>query len=159
MPRSASRTRTSRSRQPPPRSTIRGIEASPTARRRSFAASKRAAACSAQGTSSSWICAVITGASASPVNPPLSRTIRAALEAAATIEGSSTAIGMRTSRPFTLKFKAIESGKAWVAITFSLIRSTTATGSPPPAVRCAHERSSSKPSPFTRASLSPGHCR
>ena len=41
------------------------------------------------------ICAVITGSSASAMKPPPSRTMRAAFEAAAMTDGSSTAIGTR----------------------------------------------------------------
>jgi hypothetical protein len=44
-------------------------------------------------TISTW--AVITGSSASAWNPPPTRTMRAALEAAAITDGSSTAIGTR----------------------------------------------------------------
>ena len=44
------------------------------------------------------------GSSASAMNPPPARTIRAAFDAAAMTDGSSTAIGTRWSRPLTRKF-------------------------------------------------------
>ena len=45
-----------------------------------------------------------------PVKPPVMRTRRAALEAAATTEGSSTLMGTSTSRLFTRKFRAMPMG-------------------------------------------------
>jgi hypothetical protein len=52
------------------------------------------AAC-ASSTPITSICAVISESSASAEKPPPSRTMRAAFEAAAMTEGSSTAIGTR----------------------------------------------------------------
>ena len=92
---SPSQTRTSSARGPPPRVTSRGTAAQARARISASWARMRAAeaAGSATPTSSTW--AVITGASASASKPPAARTMRAAFEAAAITEGSSTAMGTR----------------------------------------------------------------
>ena len=57
-------------------------------------------------------CAVMIGSSASAWKPPPSRTMRAAFDAAAITEGSSTAIGTSKSRPLTRKFSPTPSGSA-----------------------------------------------
>jgi len=50
------------------------------------------------------------GASATASNPPPARTMRAAFEAAAITDGSSTAIGTRKSAPLMRKFSPRPSG-------------------------------------------------
>ena len=52
------------------------------------------------------------GGSQVAMKPPRSRTISAALDAAATTEGSSTTMGTNTSRPLTTKFIATPKGRA-----------------------------------------------
>ena len=70
----------------------------------------RAAAGSATPTSS--ICAVMTGSSASARKPPPSRTMRAAFDAAAITDGSSTAIGHQVVPAVDRKFSPSPSGSA-----------------------------------------------
>ena len=60
----------------------------------------------------SSICVVMTDLSAVAKNPPPCRTIRAAFEAAAITDGSSTAMGINRSIPLTWKFSARPRGKA-----------------------------------------------
>ena len=73
----------------------RGRVACASASSSALAASRRALAASGSSTPTSSICAVITGSSASATKPPPSRTMRAAFDAAAITDGSSTAIGTR----------------------------------------------------------------
>ena len=58
-----------------------------------------------------WIWPIIIGADA-VVTKPWGRAIRAAFEAAATIDASSTTIGTNASTPSTRKFTATANGSA-----------------------------------------------
>ncbi len=60
---------------------------------------------------------------------PSGRAMRAALEAAATTDGSSIAIGTSTSLPSMQKFAATANGSAYVPTTFSIMPSATSSGS------------------------------
>src|SRR3989337_2006598 len=62
------------------------------------------------GTPTSWICPIMIGPLVDAMKPPFARAIFAAFDAAATTLGSSIAIGMRQSLPFTRKFTAIPQG-------------------------------------------------
>jgi len=77
------------------------------------------------------ICAVITASSASATNPPPSRTMRAAFDAAAITDGSSTAIGTSTSWPLTRKLRPTPNGSAYTPTAFSTMRSAAAVSRPP----------------------------
>ncbi len=57
--------------------------------------------------------------------------MRAAFDAAATIDGSSTAIGTNVSAPSTTKLTATANGSAYVPTTFSIMPSATSSGSAP----------------------------
>ena len=70
-----------------------------------------AAAASTSAMSVTWICPIITGADTTVWNPA-GRTMRAAFDAAATIDGSSTTIGTSASRPSIVKFTATANGSA-----------------------------------------------
>ena len=70
------------------------------------------------------------GRSASALKPPPRRARSAPWLAAATTEGSSTAIGMSRSRPFMRKLVAMPTGKEKLPIAFSIIASDRAASSP-----------------------------
>ena len=106
------RTRVVTSTGPPPRSTRRGTRARASASSVSRASVTAAAPASASARSVSWIWPITTGAETSAWKPPPARTMRAALDAAATTDGSSIAIGIRTSSPSTVKLTATASGRA-----------------------------------------------
>ena len=144
----APRSRARRRRARPAGAASRGP--APAARR--AAACRRAADASGSATSTISICAVMTGSSASATKPPPSRTMRAAFDAAAITDGSSTAIGTSTSRPLTRKLSPTPSGSAYTPTAFSTILSAVAVSRPPPssvsrscAVRSATPRSAFAP--------------
>jgi len=68
-----------------------------------------------------WIWARITGPVLEVKKPPPPRAMRAPLLAAAITEGSSVAIGMRTSWPSITKLVAMPKGTWNIPITFSTI--------------------------------------
>ncbi len=78
-----------------------------------------------QGSSTpvTWIMALMTGRVLLVTNPPPERAIFAPLLAAAITEGSSVAMGIRTSRPSMTKLVAIPRGMANRPTTFSTILS------------------------------------
>jgi hypothetical protein len=78
----------------------------------------------------SWIWPIIIGSDTTAWKPA-GRAIRAAFEAAATIDGSSTTIGMKVSMPSTQKFTATANGSAYVPTTFSIMPSATSRGRAP----------------------------
>ncbi len=67
-------------------------------------------------------------ASASATKPPPARATRAALDAAAITDGSSTTMGMMYSRSFTRKFSPTPKGSANVPTAFSTMMSAVSSG-------------------------------
>jgi hypothetical protein len=88
-------TRASRSTGPPPRATRPGTTAHARASTSPLAAMSARAARSGSGTSHSWTWPIMTERDTSARKPPPARTILAALDAAATTDGSSITIGTR----------------------------------------------------------------
>ena len=88
--------------------------------------------------------------SASATKPPPARATRAAFDAAAITDGSSTTIGITWSRPFTWKLSATPNGSANVPTAFSTIMSATSSGSASGAVSAS---TSAGPSPSASASF------
>ena len=92
-PRGVSTRRTSTSRGPAPRRHRPGVSRAAAARSCARAAVRRSAAPAGSGTWTSWIWPIIAPASASATKPPPARATRAAFEAAAITDGSSTTMG------------------------------------------------------------------
>ena len=110
--RRSGKARISMPRQPPPNWSNWGRTASamPMISRR--AARSAAVAPAGSATSRNSTCAIMIDSSVSATKPPPARAIRAAFEAAAMTDGSSTAMGMRRSTPLMRKLSPRPSGRA-----------------------------------------------
>ncbi len=98
-------------RGPPLRCTRPGTASVPSCTSSSAAFSSAVIAAATSGTSNSWTWLVIRSSIISAWKPPLTRTMRAALLAAAITLGSSTTIGTRRSVPLTRTLSATPNGK------------------------------------------------
>ena len=122
--------------QPPPRpiSTWSRLLASLTMRSRSRSRATRAPCGSVRPSTCTW--ARISGRVLEVSKPPFSRASLAMNEAAATTDGSSTAIGTSTSRPLTWKLPATPSGSSKAPMTFSIMPSARSRPSAPGSASC-----------------------
>ena len=122
---------TSMSLQPPPRpiSTLSRLLARSMIRSRACSTAMRAPYGSVMPTTCTW--ARISGSVLEVWKPPPSRASLAMYDAAATMEGSSTAIGISTSRPLIWKLLATPIGSSKVPNTFSIMPSARGKGRAP----------------------------
>ncbi len=136
-PSGAGCTYTSTSTAPPPRATILGCSELARSRISSLRCSTAAWARAGSLTPSTWIWPTRMGSVADAVKPPAARAILAADDSAATIDGSSTTMGMTYSWLLMRKFMARPMGRPITPITFSIIlsaRARSSTCSPRPRV-------------------------
>jgi hypothetical protein len=96
----------------------------------------------------SWIWPVTIGGATCAVKPPEARTMRAAFEAAATTDGSSTTMGTSASMPSIVKLVATANGSAWRPSTFSIMLAASSSPSPPSS--CSSSASSMPEASATR---------
>ena len=116
---------TSTSRAPPPRATIFGCRL---LARLTTSSLRLRSACRARSTSATfttWTWPIRIGSVTSVAKPPARRTVRAAPDKPATMDGSSTDNGTMTSRPSTRKLRPTPSGRPNTPTTFSIILSAT----------------------------------